>query len=286
MFDVMSAGAAGGAKPDRMTVAELEAALPKAPGPSDVPAAWMQANRAGFQWDNSIERVVAREAGASLTVSGGDPLAINMENIALAGAFVEHLPSAPYPFDVDSEKAARGKLLFDAACQSCHQPRNPGVMGPAETGTDPNRVLAVTDFALTTLTTEVREGCKIPACYAKDGSALPDVDIWKMTGGYASLPLDGAWATAPYLHNGSVPTLKQLLTGDRPDKFYRGNTTYDQDIVGFTWDKATNPDAVVYDTSLAGFSNTGHTGAQFNGRINWASAPDKLADLLEYLKTL
>ncbi len=103
---------------------------------------------------------------------------------------------------------------------------------------------------------------------------------------YAAIPLNGIWATGPYLHNGSVPTLHHLLTGDRPAKFYRANTTYDDKMIGFTWDKATRPEAVQVDTSKQGLSNAGHTGPQFNGGIDWKAEPGKLDDLLEYLKTL
>ena len=49
--------------------------------------------------------------------------------------------------------------------------------------------------------------------------ALPQAD------GYADHPLDGVWARAPYLHNGSVPTLRDLMDApaERPDTFYRGH---------------------------------------------------------------
>ena len=105
---------------------------------------------------------------------------------------------------------------------------------------------------------------------------------------YSATPLGGIWATAPYLHNGSVPTLYHLLTGDRPATFYRGNYTYDEELVGFTWDEVTNTSGLplLYDTSFGGYSNAGHTGPTFNGGIDWDSEQRKLWDLLEYLKTL
>ena len=106
------------------------------------------------------------------------------------------------------------------------------------------------------------------------------------TGAYTPIPLNGIWATAPYLHNGSVPTLYHLIAGDRPPMFYRGNTTYDQDLVGYTWEADTSGRAFLYDTSLNGFSNAGHWGPEFSGGIDWEAEPTKLWDLLEYLKTL
>ena len=80
--------------------------------------------------------------------------------------------------------------------------------------------------------------------------------------------LHGIWAQAPYLHNGSVPTLGQLIcSSTRPKAFLRGNLHYDEALVGFEW--ATAPKAryspydsmlvKTYDTTVPGKANTGHT---------------------------
>src|SRR5262249_26355095 len=98
-------------------------------------------------------------------------------------------------------------------------------------------------------------------------------------------PLHGVWASAPYLHNGSVPTLYHLLTRERPAQFFRGSVAYDQDKVGFVWDHW-EPGAAIFDTGLSGQSNAGHDTAEFLGDVDWRAEPDKTADLLEYLKTL
>jgi hypothetical protein len=95
-------------------------------------------------------------------------------------------------------------------------------------GTDPNRVDVFTEFLVTNFIAALRAACTIPQCFGPGGSTLPDRAIFAPTGGYASIPLAGVQATAPYLHNGSVPTVYHLLAGDRPATFYRANTTYDQ----------------------------------------------------------
>ena len=81
--------------------------------------------------------------------------------------------------------------------------------------------------------------------------------------GYASQPLDGIWLRAPYLHNGSVPSLTALLLppDQRPTEFWRGCDIYDPVAVGF---RATPPDddcprAFRFDTTLRGEGNGGHT---------------------------
>jgi hypothetical protein len=56
--------------------------------------------------------------------------------------------------------------------------------------------------------------------------------------GYKARPLDGIWATAPYLHNGSVPTLYHLLLppAERPKSFWLGSRDYDAEKVGYVWE--------------------------------------------------
>lgn len=94
---------------------------------------------------------------------------------------------------------------------------------------------------------------------------------------YKARPLNGIWATAPYLHNGSIPNLKALLTAvaERPRTFRTGSREYDVTNVGF--DPLTGP--FTYDTSVKGNSNQGHA---FGVSLSEAQ---KL-DLIEYLKSL
>lgn len=96
---------------------------------------------------------------------------------------------------------------------------------------------------------------------------------------YKARPLNGIWATAPYLHNGSVPTLADLLNapGERPATFTLGGWEYDPEAVGYA--AYDGEGAFTFDTSATGNSNGGHV---------WGTdldAADKEA-LLEYLKTL
>ena len=98
-----------------------------------------------------------------------------------------------------------------------------------------------------------------------------------VAGEYKARPLNGVWATAPYLHNGSVPTLAALLepASRRPATFHVGSTEFDARAVGFVDD----PAFPVFDTSLPGNGREGH---EYGAAL---SASEK-ADLLEYLKSL
>jgi hypothetical protein len=92
---------------------------------------------------------------------------------------------------------------------------------------------------------------------------------------YKARPLNGVWSSAPYLHNGSVRNLVELLTpADRQATFHVGTTEYDPATLGFR-----DAGPTVFDTSLPGNSNAGHTYAS-------DLLPDDKQALLEYLKTL
>lgn len=105
---------------------------------------------------------------------------------------------------------------------------------------------------------------------------------------YKARPLDGIWATPPYLHNGSVPNLYALLSpvSERPTVFYLGNREYDPVKVGYRTEKFQF--GFRFDTSIRGNRNSGH---EFNigsgkGIIGPLLTPDERRALIEYLKTL
>lgn len=122
---------------------------------------------------------------------------------------------------------------------------------------------------------------------------------WQDLFAYKGRPLNGIWATAPYLHNGSVPTLYDLLlpkkqVGDpedgeyRPDSFYVGSRELDAQKVGFVSDDQQGSEFL---THLYGNGNQGHEYAagrtpQADGTMLPALNPTQRAELLEYLKSL
>jgi hypothetical protein len=109
---------------------------------------------------------------------------------------------------------------------------------------------------------------------------------------YKVRPLNGIWATPPYLHNGSVPTLYALLSpvADRPRTFYIGRREYDPKEVGYVYsDKEEFPGGFRMDTTIRGNGNGGHEfnqGARVSGIIGRFLKPDERRALIEYLKTL
>lgn len=96
---------------------------------------------------------------------------------------------------------------------------------------------------------------------------------------YKARPLNGVWATAPYLHNGSVPTLYDLLLpeSERARVFFVGSREFDPKKVGLVTTEA--PGTFRFDTSPQGNWNNGH-------RFGTTLTTKQKEDLLEFLKTL
>lgn len=135
----------------------------------------------------------------------------------------------------------------------------------------------------------------------KQGNYDPDTTAnpFASLSAYKARALNGIWATAPYLHNGSVPTLYDLLLpkkreGDpddgeyRPDQFEVGSREFDPAKVGL---KSSGYEGFTFNTDLKGNSNAGHEyasgkTAQLDGRILKPLNKEERLDLLEYLKTL
>jgi len=294
---------------------------------TDILSTWQQANQHVAQIDGSVKSPVFRNVAASLAVAG-DPKAVNIQNADISAKFISHLPAPAYPFAIDAKMARHGKELFQANCSGCHRSFNDNLYPVAAIGTDPNRSQVLNAPALALflkyfiasvpddyMVTD-ESGAKIKLHDAAPDTVLIDRTT-QANQGYVTNGLDGIWARAPYLHNGSVPTLYHLLTpGERPAKFTRGSISYDTAKVGYQWDiakldtlKAADTSAAVFDTSWDSSSHLGHDknltidstgkilrtgwdGAQQPGevrvRLDWSGPENKnnLADLLEYLKTI
>lgn len=122
---------------------------------------------------------------------------------------------------------------------------------------------------------------------ALDGFGLP-IGVRELRA-YKARPLAGIWATPPFLHNGSVPTIYQLLSpqDERATTFYKGNFEYDPRHLGYRTEAFTN--GFLFDTRITGNHNSGHefrAGERGNGVIGRLLQPQERWALLEYLKVL
>lgn len=263
--------------------------LPQVPAQVDIKSLFMSHDRELSGWDGnqgSTARVIA-----SGTSAVGDPSKVNLPIHEVMNDFTNYLPAPAYPFDVDMDLAAEGREIFASECAGCHRPKNDTIYSQGF-GVDMNRSAVLSETSRLGLVALVREACGgRDWCTPAGDTVQADAEYIKPirdaeTRGYKADVLHGIWAQAPYLHNGSVPTLYHLLNPEeRPEKFVRGNINYDEKGVGFVWHKAPEKGeydgvrAFEYDTTLQGNGNTGHTAG--------ADLPnDAKAALLEYLKTL
>jgi hypothetical protein len=185
--------------------------------------------------------------------------------------YILNVQPPKFPFAIDRQLAAAGESVYNAGCASCHAiggARTGSVIPLAEIGTDRHRLDMWTPASAT-------------AYNAYGQGHAWKFSAFRTTGGYVSVPLEGLWLRAPYLHNGSVPTLSDLFEKpeQRPTRFWRGYDVYDPSKVGFV---TNGPDAerrgTLFDVTLPGNSNAGHLyGTDL-------SSSDKRA-LVEYLKT-
>jgi mono/diheme cytochrome c family protein len=193
-------------------------------------------------------------------------------------AWLESLQPPTWPNAIEPDLASRGKELFELNCSKCHgkygqYPEYPNKIIPvAEVGTDP----VYAQYFL--------EQSKLAEWYNQSWYALsPPYSELKPSNGYIAPPLDGIWASAPYLHNGSIPTLQALIDPSlRPTYWSREDmeTDYDYEAVGWTYTSSSRRKGkATYDTTLPGYGNGGHL---FGDSLQ---AGEQRA-LLEYLKSL
>ena len=241
---------------------------------SDFPSLWNQKPREGMNlhWDGNNASVDERNRSASLG-TGVTPVTLDHARLKRVRDWILDLPPPEFPFPVDRELADRGAPIYAEHCGSCHDfdGEYVGQVEPLEkVGTDPYRLNSYTYLFA-----------------ANQYTLYPDSQYrftnFKKTNGYANQPLDGIWARAPYLHNGSVPTLRDLLNppAQRPAVFYRGNDLYDPEGVGFVSDVAEENGRAYFefDVSLPSNSNSGHLYGVYLG--------DEEKDaIVEYMKTL
>ena len=188
--------------------------------------------------------------------------------------FLSAWPPPKYPFELDRDLAKKGEPVYARLCASCHEPGAPRtntLIPLAEIRTDRERLDTWTQGAADEANRRVKAmGIDRPNMVKQEG--------------YQSPPLDGLWMRAPYLHNGSVPNLREMLepASRRSATFHRGYDLYDPVGVGFvcTGDAAERAGSKV-DTQVRGNGNAGHDGPEYGTDLSTA---DKRA-LIEYLKT-
>jgi mono/diheme cytochrome c family protein len=191
-------------------------------------------------------------------------------------AWLKNLTPPPFPGETDPTLAAKGAIIFDQHCAKCH-----GTYGAEESY--PNKVVSLSLIGTDPYYASYAVEAPIVEWYNKSWFATSSPTSWfEPVAGYIAPPLDGIWATAPYLHNGSVPNLWTLLkSSERPTRWDRNPQTaeYDYELLGWKVTDSEGNSKFSYDTDLPGYGNQGHTfGDQLENYERKA--------VIEYLKTL
>jgi cytochrome c5 len=256
-------------------------------GSSDFPPLWNQKVRTGMRlhWDGNTDVLMERNIISSLSLIGKRIQYLDFERLQRVTAFTEGLLPPRYEDRlpegqpaIDRVLAARGATVFGQECGRCHSPGGDrfGQVEPiADLGTDPLRFKEFTP--------ELQDALN------RLGTRQWQLRNFRMQTGYVNNLLDGIWLRAPYLHNGSVPTLEDLLKPpkERPEVFCRGDALYDWKRLGYVSEpvvvdgRKTCPKRFLYDTT------TPASGRGNGGHLYGTSLPaaDKAA-LLEFMKTL
>ena len=269
--------------------------------PVSYPHLWGIDRLEWLHWDANTNSILERNIGQAIGLGAVyEPIThastIKVENLHTLEVIARKIEPPKWPEDVfgtiDSKKFEHGAKLFRKHCAECHVTTAgevPDMRVPlARIGTDPNRAEsfarpvgnrpfseAIADL-LGRIKLKLYDDAHLSASEreAMEAGRKPK---WRTTGEYASRPLVSVWATAPYLHNNSVPTLYDLLlpAAQRPKAFPVGHREYDPVKLGYTAAPAMGD--FLFDTTVPGNHNSGH---EYGTSV---SESDRMA-LLEYLK--
>lgn len=248
--------------------------------PADVPAWWLLKKKNAMFSAGIGRKDFARLMMASSILTLQDSTkAREVDNkFGDVLAFINTLEAPVYPGTIEEAKASNGKEIFLETCAKCH-----GTYGDIENYPNylvDNEILETDPFLA-------------ESNYAYDDFINWYNDSWfsadpfgaavQPSSGYVAPPLDGIWATAPYLHNGSIPTLEDLLNSEHRPAYWRRSLeekNYDHDKLGLSYtEESIKKDRYTYDTTIKGYGNQGH---YFADHLN----DSQRSNLLEYLKTL
>jgi hypothetical protein len=220
----------------------------------DFPSLWLQGPREGMHlhWDGNNTSLEERNRSAAFG-SGATPAILDRASLGTIAAWLRTPANAPppFPFPIDATRVTRGATLYARYCAECH-----GANGRDFTGAKVGTVEPIANVRT--------DPCRLDNYTARlsleQGNlygAFPTERFshFRKTDGYANAPLDGIWLRGPYLHNGSVPTVRDLLNpaDQRPKLFWRGSDVVDPVKLGFVSTEPTEGNRALfrYETQCA-----------------------------------
>lgn len=246
---------------------------------TDVPPLWHVAKKNALYYTavgrGDFSKLLFQASVLGIPDSAAARKAVN--NFKDVVAWLRSLEPPKYPREINQALAARGETLFLEHCSGCH-----GTYGNPETY--PNKVVALDVIKTDPYYATYAVQAPIVKWYNESWFARSaPASSFEPEAGYIAPPLDGIWATAPYLHNGSVPTLEDLLDSKKRPKYWSrsgDSRDYDYEKNGWNYQRRKNGSGKwTYDTTLPGYSNSGHT---FGDKLDDSERKAVIA----YLKTL
>jgi hypothetical protein len=238
-------------------------------GSTDIMPIWNQRARARMlHHSDGLDPSLAEAVRSAALAAGATKTSIDIPALDRVQEWLLNAPPPKYPFAIDQALAAKGQPIYARECADCHASggsRTGKVLPLAEIGTDPHR--------------NKHWSQNSADAFNHWASGYPwAFHHFRGSDGYLAPLLDAAWLRAPYLHNGSVPNLRELLqpAAVRSQVYRRGCDIYDQANLGFV---CTGQDGFRFDTSIVGNGNAGH---EYGTAL---PDSDKQA-LIEFLKTI
>ncbi|PWT77206.1 MAG: hypothetical protein C5B59_04735 [Bacteroidetes bacterium] len=245
--------------------------------PTDVPAWWLLKKKNAMFYTGFGRGDFSRFLMASNLLTVND----TSESREVDGhfndvlAYIYSLRPPKYPKPINKALSQQGGILYVKNCSKCHGNSNdyPNLLIPEST--------IRTDSMLFTSNYQSPQFVDwFNNSWFAQGDHPARLEPFN---GYIAPPLDGIWVTAPYLHNGSVPTLEGVLNSKARPKYWSrdfDNPQYDYNKIGWVYSTHDSPDGTnVYNTVLPGYGNYGHN---FGDKL---SEKERKA-IIEYLKTL
>jgi processive rubber oxygenase RoxA-like protein len=245
--------------------------------PSDVPAWWLLKKKHGMFYNGFGRGDFGKFLMASnlLTVNDTSESAEVDKHFNDVLAYINSLRPPKYPYPVNKQLIKEGGILYLRNCAKCHGNGDeyPNLLIPEST--------IKTDSFLYKSNYQNPQFVEwFNSSWFAQGDHPAKLQPFN---GYIAPPLDGIWITAPYFHNGSVPTLEAVLNSKLRPKYWSRNfdtPEYDHETVGWKYSASDKPaGTIVYNTTLPGYGNYGH---YYGDNL---TAKERKA-ILEYLKTL
>ena len=253
--------------------------LPPNVVPTDTPPWWLLKKKNAMFYNGFGRGDFGRFLMASnlLTVNDTSESMQVDEHMPDVLAYIYSLKPPAFPYTISKVLADKGKIIFQKNCSSCHgsydsKESYPNLLIPESmVGTD--SLLFKSNYSNPQFVNWFNKS------WFTHGNHPAHLETFD---GYIAPPLDGIWITAPYLHNGSVPTLEALLNSKlRPRYWTRDfeHPKYDYQHLGWDYQILDKPESKIYNTDIPGYGNYGH----YYGD---ALTEQERKAVIEYLKTI